>query len=333
MDKFILERSKQIGKHTLNKEISNLRAFLNWGKKARYFGQDINVHKVKAENREIQPLSTRQIRNLLMAARPYPTWHMRILLSLTTGLRKNDVESLRIRDIDIETSAINTRSKKTKKRMLNRPLPPKVVSHLAEYIEYPSAGQIDLFPDTHTFKKRKKIRTQAGLPNLRYQDLRVTFSTTLAEAGESTSVRQRLLEHSSPQITEDYYTKVREPVLFAIPDQPTELAVFGAFIQLTQLSQVGFFQSIHGGYLLCTICSQVRDMLLSHFPSTYRGNSISYCSLASSLPRCPCWPWPCASCSPRAIRRLARGSSFRPRPPWPATWRGASSASPWLATA
>ena len=97
--------------------------------------------------------------------------------------------------------------------MLYRPLPPPVVDHLAAYVDSLPAGQTRLFPDTNTHRRWAKIRTRAGLPDLRYQDLRVTFASLLAEAGVSTSVRQRLLEHSSPQITEDYYTKVHDPIL------------------------------------------------------------------------------------------------------------------------
>ena len=213
VDKFIIKRGKQVKRHTLNKDISNMKAFLNWAKRNRYVGQDVNVKKVKVEDKEVKPLNKKQVRNLLIASKQKPTWYTRVLLSLTTGLRKNDIETLRIADIDFEINAIDTKSKKTRKSMLFRPLPPRVTDHLAAYVGSLPAGQINLFSDTHTHKKWKKIRTRAGLPDLRYQDLRVTFSSVLAEAGESTSVRQRLLEHSSPQITEDYYTKVQDPVL------------------------------------------------------------------------------------------------------------------------
>lgn len=213
IDKFILKRQKNVGRFTLNKDISNMKAFLNWAKRSKYVGDDVSVDKVKVDSKDVKPLNRKQVQNLLLSAKPQPAWHTRVLLSLTTGLRKNDIEKLRIADIDFEMSAIDTKSKKTRKSMLFRPLPSGVTSYLAGYVDSLPEGQVRLFSDTHTHKKWKKIRERAGLPNLRYQDLRVTFSSLLAEAGESTSVRQRLLEHSSPQITEDYYTKVQDPVL------------------------------------------------------------------------------------------------------------------------
>ncbi len=213
VDKFILKRGKDVSRFTLNKDISNMRAFLNWAKRNKYVSDDVSVDKVKVENKEVKPLNRKQVQNLLLTAKLHPAWHARVLLSLTTGLRKNDIEKLRIADIDFEMNAIDTKSKKTRKSMLFRPLPEKIADYLAGYVDTLPEGQVGLFPDTHTHKKWKKIRERAGLPDLRYQDLRVTFSSLLAEAGESTSVRQRLLEHSSPQITEDYYTKVQDPIL------------------------------------------------------------------------------------------------------------------------
>jgi len=213
VDKFILKRGKQVGRFTLNKDISNMKAFLNWGKRKKYISEYVRVQKLKVGDKEVKPLKKRQVKNLLIISKQQPTWYTRILLSLTTGLRKNDIETLCVADIDFEINAIDTKSKKTRKSMLFRPLPSRITDYLAGYVDSLPPGQVSLFADTHTHKKWKKIRTRAGLPNLRYQDLRVTFSSLLAEAGESTSVRQRLLEHSSPQITEDYYTKVQDPVL------------------------------------------------------------------------------------------------------------------------
>jgi len=51
-----------------------------------------------------------------------------------------------------------------------------------------------------------------GLPKLQFHDLRKTFASLLAQKGVSTAVTQRLLEHSSPQLTNDVYTNV-DPVL------------------------------------------------------------------------------------------------------------------------
>ena len=51
-----------------------------------------------------------------------------------------------------------------------------------------------------------------GLPKLQFHDLRKTFASLLAQKGVSTAVTQRLLEYSSPQLTNDVYANV-DPVL------------------------------------------------------------------------------------------------------------------------
>jgi integrase len=49
-------------------------------------------------------------------------------------------------------------------------------------------------------------------PELTFHDLRETFASLLAQKSVSTAVTQRLLEHSSPQLTNAVYTNV-DPVL------------------------------------------------------------------------------------------------------------------------
>jgi len=50
------------------------------------------------------------------------------------------------------------------------------------------------------------------MPELKFHDLRKTFASLLAQRGVSTAVTQRLLEHSTPQLTNEVYTNV-DPVL------------------------------------------------------------------------------------------------------------------------
>ncbi|MCU0915049.1 MAG: tyrosine-type recombinase/integrase [Planctomycetes bacterium] len=56
------------------------------------------------------------------------------------------------------------------------------------------------------------------MPGLRFHDLRKTFASLLAQRGVSTAVTLRLLEHSSPQLTNDVYTNV-DPVLWQAINQ------------------------------------------------------------------------------------------------------------------
>ncbi|MFC1765714.1 tyrosine-type recombinase/integrase, partial [Planctomycetota bacterium] len=55
-------------------------------------------------------------------------------------------------------------------------------------------------------------RKVIGVSDLRFHDLRKVFCSILAQNGISTAVTQRLLEHSSPDLTNKVYTNV-DPVL------------------------------------------------------------------------------------------------------------------------
>jgi len=147
---------------TLNKDIRNLKAFVSWGRENRYVNGEIKIKLLKEDERPVKSLTNTQIKRLLLASKRYHTLRMRILLALGTGLRRGDIESLSVPDIDFESSYVTTRSKKTRKSM--------------------------------------------------FHDLRKTFGSVLAQNGVSTAVTQRLLEHSSADLTNKVYTNV-DPVL------------------------------------------------------------------------------------------------------------------------
>jgi len=54
--------------------------------------------------------------------------------------------------------------------------------------------------------------------DFKFHDLRKTFGSILAQNGISTAVTQKLLEHSSPDLTNKVYTNV-DPVLRHVVDQ------------------------------------------------------------------------------------------------------------------
>jgi len=83
---------------------------------------------------------------------------------------------------------------------------------LSNHVATVPDGQEKLFSDKFSPKKWERVRKATGLPDLKFHDLRKTFASLLAQKGVSTAVTQRLLEHSSPQLTNDVYTNV-DPVL------------------------------------------------------------------------------------------------------------------------
>jgi site-specific recombinase XerD len=139
IDKYVLERGKEVIRSTVNKDIRNLRAFVPWCRKNRYVNDEIEIRELKEDERPVKSLSNTQIKKLLSTSKPYKTLWMRILYKL-------------------------------------------------------------------------------GLDDFKFHDLRKTFGSVLAQRGVSTAVIQKLLEHSSPDLTNKVYTNV-DPILRHAVDQ------------------------------------------------------------------------------------------------------------------
>jgi len=212
IDDFILQRSPEVKRATLNKDLRNLKTFTRWCRKNRYLNGPLEIKELKIEERPVRSLNDTQVKNLFKAAEKYPSMKIRTLLALGTGLRRGDIECMKISDFDFENNCIATTSKKTKKCMPSRPVSKEVMSELSKYVRSLEVGQEKLFRTKFNYRQWRKICKKTGLPDLKFHDMRKTFASLLAQNGVSTAVTQRLLEHSSPNLTNKIYTNV-DPVL------------------------------------------------------------------------------------------------------------------------
>jgi integrase len=212
IDNFIQQRSPEVKRATLNKDLRNLKTFTNWCRKNRYLNGELEIKELKIVERPVRSLNVSQIKKLLVSANQYPSMKMRILLALGTGLRRGDIESLKISDIDFERNSLATTSKKTRKSMASRPVSAEVMTELSKFVCSLDVGEEKLFKNKFNYRKWLKVCKKAGLVDLKFHDLRKTFCSLLAQNGVSTAVTQRLLEHSSPNLTNKVYTNI-DPVL------------------------------------------------------------------------------------------------------------------------
>jgi integrase len=212
LDKFILDRGSEVKKITLNKDIRNLNAFLCWAVKNRFITPGLEIKKVKVAQKPVMALTSQQVQTLLSATARYPTLRLRVLLAVTTGLRRGDIEAIHIDDIHFDRNTLTTHNRKAGKAMSERPIPEPVMTELSNHVVTLSDGQERLFNDKFSPKKWARIRKAINTPSLKFHDLRKTFASVLAQRGVSTVVTQRLLEHSSPHLTNAVYTNI-DPVL------------------------------------------------------------------------------------------------------------------------
>ena len=96
--------------------------------------------------------------------------------------------------------------------MGSRPVPIPIMSELKKYVANLNLEQEKIFNRRFNQRRWNKIREKLGLSDFKFHDLRKTFGSVLAQNGISTAVTQKLLEHSSPDLTNKVYTNV-DPVL------------------------------------------------------------------------------------------------------------------------
>ncbi len=204
IDRFIVHRiESKASRWTVNKDIGNLKSFIHWCQRQRFLPEGITLQKIKVERRTVKALTTEQIKAILAACKTQ-AWRVRVLLSLTTGLRKNDLDRLAATSIDLKRMTVDTTSRKTGKSYVGRPLPASLKPTLKDYMTSLD-GTGRLFEDVNVRKEWDALRLRAKLPAITRQDFRRTFSTLMQRIGSIGSA-QALLEHSDSRVTGEFYT-------------------------------------------------------------------------------------------------------------------------------
>ncbi len=136
--------------------------------------------------------------------------HLRpiIVCALDTGMRRGEMFRLRWADVDFESRIITVRAENTKtlrSRIVH--MTPRLAAELLRLLSADSdaIGDVLVFGVRDTVKTAwNALRTDAGLPGLRFHDLRHTAASRLARSGIALAEIGRLLGHTQPQTTYRY---------------------------------------------------------------------------------------------------------------------------------
>jgi integrase len=195
------------------------------------------VDPPKIRQEEITPLDAEQARRLLNAARG-DRFEALYVLSLTTGLRMGEALGLRWSDVDLDAGTLRvsrqvqrmreggglvfSEPKNASRRTLD--LPQRAVealrSHRKRQVEervrathYENSGLVFATGkgtplDAQNIVNRffKPLLRRAGLPDIRWHDLRHTYATLLLSRGTHPTYVQKSLGHASVQLTLDRYS-------------------------------------------------------------------------------------------------------------------------------
>jgi integrase len=198
------------------------------------------VKPPQPEKKEIRPLSPEQTRALLRAAKEERLEALYVL-AITTGMRQGELLALKWEDVNFEAGVLQVRrtlstatgggftfsAPKTAKSRRSIKLPNTALSSLKKHRRAQLEERMrlgELFVDqglvftsrvgtpisrqdliTRSFKPLLK---RAGLPDIRFHDLRHTCATLLLGKGVHVKFVQELLGHASISITLDTYSHV-----------------------------------------------------------------------------------------------------------------------------
>ncbi len=184
----------------------------------------------KVERKEMPVLQREQIEKLLAQTNGDALWHDFFTTELMTGLRRGEICALRWEDYSEDGCLHVCRSVRCKsgRPILGEPktdggkrtiLLPMSVKNLMDkrketavsdwIFPHPKDDSMPL-PPSSAYHKLKSLLRKAGLPDMRFHDLRHTFSTTAAAAGVDPKTLPALLGHTKASFSLDVYTSMTD---------------------------------------------------------------------------------------------------------------------------
>ena len=181
----------------------------------------------KTEHREMQTLSADQLAAFLLEAKHSGVFEM-YYIELATGLRRGELLGLKWEDIDFSTQTLRVRRQvgringevreaplKTKNAYRTISLGTDAVGILKQQREkHPSSSYVfpgptggPIAPDS-VLHMLHRVLDRAGLPELRFHDLRHTFATLALQNGVDVKTVSGMLGHFSAGFTLDTYAHV-----------------------------------------------------------------------------------------------------------------------------
>ena len=173
-------------------------------------------------------LNDKQLERFMEAIKADEHWHDFFYLEITTGLRRGELCGLRWEDFDAASGSLKvcrtvrrekgkgltTGDTKTYAGTRTITLPPSLAALLKERKR--AAKTAWIFPDLlrperptapdAAYRRMKLLLEQAGLPDIRFHDLRHTFATHALTSGVDVKTLSGILGHTRAAFTLDTYT-------------------------------------------------------------------------------------------------------------------------------
>ena len=189
---------------------------------------DVTLPKKESTVKTI--LNDAQLERFMDAIKADEHWHDFFYLEITTGLRRGELCGLMWSDFDEKKGTLSIRrtlhakegggyyvgDTKTGTGRRTIKLPPSTVQLLSErkkrsisqwLFPNPIHPEDPVMPNSG-YERMKKLMADAGLPNIRFHDLRHTFATHALTSGVDAKTLSGILGHTKTSFTLDTYTHV-----------------------------------------------------------------------------------------------------------------------------
>lgn len=196
---------------TVHRELSFLRRILNVALSSEWilrnpFEQGEPLIKPGDEKPREKIISPEE-EDRLLAACDGERSHLKaiIICALDTGMRRGEVFKLKWSDIDFENGLVTIQAFNTKTmRQRQVAMTERLIEELRPLSEYMTRQQLVFGIRTSVKTAFNKAKIAAGVPDLRFHDLRHTHATRLVTAQMPLSEVGRVLGHTQPSTTYRY---------------------------------------------------------------------------------------------------------------------------------
>lgn len=218
---FDIERYKKLRQEakakpgTINRELSVISHLINKAIDWRWLDhKPCRIKRFKEDSGRIVYLTTEQISNVLEAAKAdqCPYIYLFIVIGLGTSMRRMEILSIQIKNIDLSRRVIFIPQAKAGAR--EQPIPQYLADFLHEHLKHIEKDQVWLFPSkqSHTGhvmnieKQFRRVISAAGLnpKEVVRHTLRHTAITHLVQAGVDLPTVQRISGHKTLQMVVRY---------------------------------------------------------------------------------------------------------------------------------
>jgi integrase len=209
------ENPKPLSETTLNRDVEVIRHLLFWAADEGFIPTNpiARIRMVRERGQRRPVMSVADERKLLSACSD----HLQpiVIAALDTGMRRGELLNQLWEHVDFDRNLLSVTHSKTAEGE-HRSLPlSKRMRRMLEERRQPSGV---IF--TYDGQPIRRLKTgwagalrRAGLPHIRFHDLRHTFNSRLVEAGVIVDVRKELMGHSRGGDVHSLYTHIDIPVL------------------------------------------------------------------------------------------------------------------------